>query len=84
VAQTKSSSQIRKSYRNEPQNTTTHCTHCLTVSESGEPKIWTIVQIFGLAKKRALKFPYLGSALQSFKKKSVRRSDIYRGLAAGF
>jgi hypothetical protein len=77
-------SQIRKSYRNEPQNTTTHCTHCLTVSESGEPKIWTIVQIFGLAKKRALKFPYLCPALQSFKKEPVRRPDIYRGLAADF
>jgi hypothetical protein len=65
-------SQIRKSYRNELQNTTTHCTRSLTVSESAEPKIWTIVQIFGLAKKRALKFPCLCSALQSFKKKSVR------------
>jgi hypothetical protein len=41
-------SQICKSYRNEPQNATTHC---LTVSESGEPKIWTIVQIFGSAGK---------------------------------
>jgi hypothetical protein len=49
-------SQIRKSYRNEPQNTTTHCTRELTVSESGEPKIWTIVQIFGLATMRALVF----------------------------
>jgi hypothetical protein len=43
--------QLRKSYRNEPQNTTTHCTRCLKVSKSGEPKIWTIVQIFGLARK---------------------------------
>jgi hypothetical protein len=46
-------SQIRKSYRNEPQNTTTHC---LTVSKSGEPKIWTIVQIFGSATMRPLWF----------------------------
>jgi hypothetical protein len=77
-------SQIRKSYRNELQNTTTHCTHCLRVSKSGEPKNWTIVQIFGLTKKRALKFPYLCPALQSFKKEPVRRPDIYRGLAADF
>jgi hypothetical protein len=44
-------SQLRKSYRNELQNTTTHCTRGLTVSESGGPKIWTIVQIFGLVRK---------------------------------
>jgi hypothetical protein len=66
-----------------PQRTAKHH-HPLHSPESGKPKIWTIVQIFGLAKKRALKFPYLGSALQSFKKKSVRRPDIYRGLAADF
>jgi hypothetical protein len=39
---------------------------------------------FLFSEKRALKFPYLGSALQSFKKKSVRHPDIYKGLAAGF